>query len=53
MFRTLCSQWRQWFKPAGLAKFDEMVGRGELEVVCENERELRLTGHMQVCYNHK
>ena len=24
--------------PAGLAKFDEMVGWGELEVVCENER---------------
>jgi len=24
--------------PAGLAKFDEMVQRGALEVVCENER---------------
>ena len=32
------SQWHQWFNPAGLAKFDEMVQRGELEVVYENER---------------
>ena len=31
-------QWHQWFDPAGLAKFDEMVQRGELEVVYENER---------------
>jgi len=25
VFRTLCSQRHQWFNPAGLAKFDEMV----------------------------
>jgi len=31
------SQWHQWFDPAGLAKFDEVVRRGELEVVYENE----------------
>ena len=36
-------QWYQWFDPAGLAKFDEMVQRGELEVVCENERIETLT----------
>ena len=35
VFRTLCYQWHQWFNPAGLAKFDEMVQRGELEVVYE------------------
>ena len=35
---SVFSQWHQWFNPAGLAKFDEMVQRGELEVVYENER---------------
>jgi len=37
VFRILCSQRHQWFNPAGLAKFAEMVQRGELEVVYENE----------------
>ena len=31
------SQRHQWFDPAGLAKFDEMAQRGELEVVYELE----------------
>ena len=31
-------QWHQWFDPAALAKFDEMVQGGELEMVYENER---------------
>ena len=35
---SVFSQWYQWFDPAGLAKFDEMVQREELEVVYENER---------------
>ncbi len=30
-------QWHQRSNPAGLAKFGEMVQRGELEVVYENE----------------
>jgi hypothetical protein len=34
---SVFSQWHQWSNPAGLAKFDEMVQRGELEVVYENE----------------
>jgi len=29
---------RTVYDPAGLAKFDEMVQRGELEVAYENER---------------
>jgi len=36
--RLQCSQRHQRFNPAGLAKFDEMVRRGELGVDCENER---------------
>jgi hypothetical protein len=35
---SVLSQRHQQSNPAGLAKFDEMVQRGELEVVCENER---------------
>ncbi len=35
---SVFSQWHQWFNPAGLAKFDEMVRRGELGVAYENER---------------
>ncbi len=35
---SVLSQRHQWFNPAGLAEFDEMVQRGELEVVYENER---------------
>jgi len=34
---SVFSQWHRWFDPAGLAKFDEVVRRGELEVVYENE----------------
>ncbi len=32
-------QWHQRSNPAGLAKFDGMVRRGELEMVCEWERQ--------------
>ena len=35
---SVFSQWHQWFDPAGLVRFDEMVQRGELEVVYEDER---------------
>ena len=35
---SVFSQRHQWFNPAGLAKFDEMVRRGELGVGYENER---------------
>ena len=35
---SVFSQWHQRSNPAGLTKFDEMVQRGELEVVYENER---------------
>jgi hypothetical protein len=38
VFQTLCSQWHQRFNPAGLAKFDEMVQRRELELAYENEK---------------
>ena len=32
---SVFSQWCQWFDPAGLARFDEMMQRGELEMVCK------------------
>jgi hypothetical protein len=35
---SVFSQRHQRFNPVGLARFDEMVQRGELEVVCEKER---------------
>lgn len=35
---SVFSQWPQWFNPAGLAKFDEMVQLGELGVGYESER---------------
>jgi len=40
---SVLRQWHQWFNPAGLARFDEMVQRGELEVVYEEVKIYKCT----------